>query len=62
MDLHSELRDLALQPTATRPRIARLNLATSVSKLEQDGTIHFENGTSIKKDLVVAADGIRVST
>ncbi|KAH7007757.1 hypothetical protein EDB80DRAFT_752259 [Ilyonectria destructans] len=61
VDLHNELKQMAVEPTATRPRAARLHLNTAVSKLDQDGTIHFEDGRSVKKQLVVAADGIRSS-
>lgn len=60
VDLHNELRRLAIEPTPMRSSAARLHLATAVSKLDLDGTIHFDDGTTVKKDLVIAADGIRV--
>ncbi|KAM6540354.1 hypothetical protein FALCPG4_002072 [Fusarium falciforme] len=44
-----------------RSSAARLHLATAVSKLDLDGTIHFDDGTTVKKDLVIAADGIRAA-
>ncbi|CCF44811.1 hypothetical protein CH063_14091 [Colletotrichum higginsianum] len=59
VDLHSELRRLATEPTDKRPRSARLHLGTSVTGVDDDGTLWFEDGTSVRKDLVVAADGIR---
>ncbi|WYZ41250.1 hypothetical protein EsH8_V_000145 [Colletotrichum jinshuiense] len=61
VDLHSELKRLAVDPTDARPGAARLHLGTSVSGIDQDGTIHFEDGTSVQKDVVVASDGIRSS-
>ncbi|GKT44842.1 FAD-dependent urate hydroxylase [Colletotrichum spaethianum] len=60
VDLHSELRKLATEATATRSQIARLHLGTSVSGVDENGTIRFEDGTSVQKDIVIAADGIRV--
>ncbi|OHW93906.1 salicylate hydroxylase [Colletotrichum incanum] len=60
VDLHSELRKMATEPTDTQPRIARLHLGTSVSRVDENGTLHFEDGTSAQKDVVIAADGIRV--
>ncbi|GKT91308.1 salicylate hydroxylase [Colletotrichum tofieldiae] len=62
VDLHSELRKMATEPTATRSQTARIHLGTSVSRVDENGTIHFEDGTSIQKDVVIAADGIRVCT
>ncbi|KZL68492.1 salicylate protein [Colletotrichum incanum] len=59
VDLHSELRKMATEPTDTQPRIARLHLGTSVSRVDENGTLHFEDGTSAQKDVVIAADGIR---
>lgn len=60
VDLHNELRKLATEPTPTRQRVARIHLATEVSRVELDGTIVFPNDTQVKKDVVIAADGIRV--
>lgn len=60
VDLHHELRKLATEPTPTRSRVARIHLATAVSRVELDGTLTFEDNTTVKKDLIVAADGIRV--
>ncbi|KAF5518840.1 6-hydroxynicotinate 3-monooxygenase [Colletotrichum aenigma] len=61
VDLHDELRKLATEPTPSRKGFARLHLATCVSSIDLDGTIHFPDGTTVKKDLVVAADGVRSS-
>ncbi|KAH9237593.1 hypothetical protein K456DRAFT_1828475 [Colletotrichum gloeosporioides 23] len=61
VDLHDELRKLATEPTPSRKGFARLHLATPVSSVDLDGTIHFPDGTTVKKDLVVAADGVRSS-
>ncbi|KAF4422340.1 6-hydroxynicotinate 3-monooxygenase [Colletotrichum fructicola] len=61
VDLHDELRKLATEPTPSRKGFARLHLATPVSSIDLDGTIHFPDGTTVKKDLVVAADGVRSS-
>ncbi|WQF88258.1 Putative FAD-binding domain, FAD/NAD(P)-binding domain superfamily [Colletotrichum destructivum] len=60
VDLHSELRRLATEPTDKRLRTARLHLCTSVAGVDDDGTLWFQDGTRVRKDLVVAADGIRV--
>jgi 2-polyprenyl-6-methoxyphenol hydroxylase-like FAD-dependent oxidoreductase len=38
-----------------------IRLRTTVTGIELDGTITLQDGTVIKKDLVVVADGIRVS-
>lgn len=40
---------------------AIIQLCTTVKDIQLDGTITLEDGTVIKKDLVVVADGIRVS-
>ncbi|CZR40566.1 uncharacterized protein FPRO_05466 [Fusarium proliferatum ET1] len=61
VDLHQELRKLATEPTPTRSRVARIHLATAVSRVEIDGTVTLEDNTKVKKDLIVAADGIRAS-
>ncbi|EQB48344.1 hypothetical protein CGLO_12432 [Colletotrichum gloeosporioides Cg-14] len=61
VDLHDELRKLATEPTPSRKGFARLHLATPVSSVDLDGTVHFPDGTTVKKDLVVAADGVRSS-
>ncbi|CAJ0538530.1 Ff.00g065910.m01.CDS01 [Fusarium sp. VM40] len=61
VDLHNELRKLATEPNPTRQRVARIHLATEVSRVEFDGTIVFRNDTQVKKDVVIAADGIRAS-
>ncbi|KAF5962979.1 salicylate hydroxylase [Fusarium bulbicola] len=61
VDLHNELRKLATEPTSTRSRVARIHLATAVSRVELDGTVTLEDKTTVKKDLIVAADGIRAS-
>jgi salicylate hydroxylase len=60
VDLHRELRKLATEPTPTRSRVARIRLATEVSSVEIDGTVTLDDKTTVKKDLIVAADGIRV--
>ncbi|TDZ38247.1 3-hydroxybenzoate 6-hydroxylase 1 [Colletotrichum spinosum] len=61
VDLHDELRRMATEPSPGRPRVARLHLGTAVSSVDPNGTIHFPDGTSTRKDLVIAADGIRSS-
>ncbi|TDZ65231.1 3-hydroxybenzoate 6-hydroxylase 1 [Colletotrichum trifolii] len=61
VDLHDELRRMATEPSPARPRVARLHLGTAVSSIDLHGTIHFSDGTSTRKDVVIAADGIRSS-
>lgn len=61
VDLHNELKLLATEPTPTRKSVARLHLGVKVSDIDIDGTIHFEGGESVQKDILIAADGIRVS-
>ncbi|KAK1716217.1 hypothetical protein BDP67DRAFT_267539 [Colletotrichum lupini] len=61
VDLHNELKLLATEPTPTRKSVARLHLGVKVSDIDTDGTIHFEDGTSVQKDILIAADGIRSS-
>lgn len=60
VDLHNELRRLAVQPPDSDRKPAKLRLSSSVKDVQLDGTIVFQDGRTIKKDLVIAADGIRV--
>ncbi|KAK1489646.1 hypothetical protein CTAM01_11085 [Colletotrichum tamarilloi] len=61
VDLHNELKLLATEPTPKRKSVARLHLGVKVSDIDTDGTIHFEDGMSVQKDILIAADGIRSS-
>ncbi|OHE97265.1 hypothetical protein CORC01_07519 [Colletotrichum orchidophilum] len=61
VDLHNELKILATEPTPTRKSVARLHLGVKVSDIDLDGTIHFEGDASVRKDILIAADGIRSS-
>ncbi|KAF3070005.1 3-hydroxybenzoate 6-hydroxylase 1 [Trichoderma lentiforme] len=60
VDLHNELRRLAVQPPDGDRKPAKLRLSSSVKDVQLDGTIVFQDGRTIKKDLVIAADGIRI--
>ncbi|KAF5546728.1 salicylate hydroxylase [Fusarium napiforme] len=61
VDLNHELRKLATEPTPTRSRVARIRLVTAVSSVEIDGTVTLDDKTTVKNDLIVAADNIRAS-
>jgi salicylate hydroxylase len=61
VDLHNELKDMVINKGAANGNVAKLHLSTSVSNVEKDGTIEFADGNKTKRDVVVVADGIRVS-
>lgn len=58
MDLHSELRRLAVEaPPSSEP--AKINLGAEVVDVDcEDGTVTLADGSRHKKDLIVAADGV----
>ena len=60
VDLHQQLTKLATEPRPNTKAVARLNLSSEVADVDLDGTITLAGGESLKKDLVVVADGVRV--
>ena len=61
VDLHSELKRLAQQPT-THSDGAVIHLSSEVSSVDHVmGKIIFTDGKTVTKDLIVAADGVHVS-
>lgn len=60
VDLHNELKRLATKPRPSTAAVATLHLLTEVVDLDLDGKITLENGTQLRKDLVIVADGVRV--
>lgn len=61
VDLHNELKEMAVSKGAKHGNVATLHLSTPVTSITRDGIIELASGEKIKKDVVVAADGIRVS-
>ncbi|QIX01097.1 hypothetical protein AMS68_006614 [Peltaster fructicola] len=57
-DLHAELKRQAVEQTTSKRHPARLQLRTHVDDVDLDGTIRLANRSTIKKDLVVIANGI----
>ncbi|KAF2846019.1 putative salicylate hydroxylase [Plenodomus tracheiphilus IPT5] len=58
VDLHNELKRLALAPTGITRR-AKLNLSTPVIGIDcVNGVLQFEDGSSVRKDVIVGADGV----
>ena len=60
VDLHNELKRLATQPRPSTVAVAKINLASEIVDVDLAGNITLADGTKMKKDLVVVADGIRV--
>lgn len=61
VDLHSELKRLAQNP-GDGFRGADLRLSCEVTNVEcESGRITLKDGSSMQKDLIIAADGIHVS-
>jgi len=61
VDLHSQLKKLATEPRPNTEAVAKINLSSEVADIDLEGTITLANGECVKKDLVVVADGLRVS-
>ncbi|KAK5079770.1 hypothetical protein LTR70_009185 [Exophiala xenobiotica] len=61
VDLHRTLREMAQESSgAAKGKPATIRLATKVREVDVgDGVIGFDDGTSVRKDLVVIADGIK---
>ncbi|KAF9768372.1 hypothetical protein IL306_014341 [Fusarium sp. DS 682] len=64
VDLHTALKDMALSSDASGPgKPVVIHNGHSVTSLDcESGTIVLDNGETFKKDLVVVADGVRVSS
>lgn len=62
VDLHSQLRKLATEPRPNARAVAKISLLSEVADIDLEGTITLANGECVKKDLIVVADGVRVST
>ena len=61
VDLHHTLREFATSPDSHTNRPASVNLGTRIIAVDCDeGTIFFENGHQVRKDLLVIADGHKV--
>ena len=62
VDLHSGLKDLALDSTSGRNK-TNLHLSSEVVEIEYNsGTLTMKDGTRVVKDLLIVADGVHVST
>lgn len=58
VDLHNELKRLALEPSG-RSGGAKIHLSNPVIGVDcEKGILHFENGTSAHKDVIIGADGV----
>lgn len=53
---------MATEPRPNTNAVAKINLLSEVADIDLEGTITLANGECVKKDLVVVADGVRVST
>ena len=64
VDLHSELLRLARLPEGESPGVPvkiRLDAEVSEATDMETATIRLKNGDEVKKDFIVAADGVHVS-
>ena len=61
VDLHHQLHKLATKPRPNTKAVAKMNLSSEVADIDLDGTITLASGQRAKKDLIVVADGVRVS-
>lgn len=63
VDLHNELKRLALEPPATDAEPAELHLSSAVASVDcEAGVLTLQDGTEVTKDVIVGADGLHVST
>jgi hypothetical protein len=60
VDLHNELKRLAAEPRPGRAAAVKIHLLTEVVDLDLDGNLTLANGSQLRKDLIVVADGVRV--
>jgi hypothetical protein len=60
VDLHNGLKRLATIPRPSTAAVAKVNLASEIADIDLAGNITLADGTKMKKDLIVVADGIRV--
>ncbi|KEF62418.1 uncharacterized protein A1O9_00390 [Exophiala aquamarina CBS 119918] len=60
VDLHNELKRMAIEPRPGRDAAAKVHLLTEVVDLDLDGNLTLANGSQLRKDLIVVADGVRV--
>ena len=62
-DLHNGLYELALGPSKEGIPQTKIELASNVVKVDPvHGSITLEDGRTVRKDLIVIADGAHVST
>lgn len=61
VDLHQQLKKLATEPRSNTKSVAKINLSSEIADIDLEGTITLASGESVKKDLIVVADGVRVS-
>jgi len=61
VDLHLQLKKLATEPRPNTKSVAKINLSSEVADIDLEGAVSLTNGECVKKDLVVVADGVRVS-
>ncbi|RYC77848.1 hypothetical protein BFJ63_vAg19279 [Fusarium oxysporum f. sp. narcissi] len=58
VDLHNELKRLALEPWSTSTG-AKLHLSTPVVDVDcEGGILKFEDSTTVTKDVIIGADGV----
>lgn len=57
-DLHAGLLKMATQQKYGPSGPGKLHLQSHVTDVDSEGTISFDDGTSVKKDVVVIANGI----
>lgn len=63
VDLHSQLRELAEAPESVSSpgKPVKIHLSFEINNVDRvNGSLTLRNGTVVKKDLLVVADGIKV--
>ncbi|KAH7016664.1 hypothetical protein EDB80DRAFT_703257 [Ilyonectria destructans] len=61
VDLHNELRRLALEPPSEELAGATLHLSSPEADVDcENGVLTLENGRTVQKDVIIGADGIHV--
>lgn len=60
VDLHSELKRMVSEPRPNTSAVAKIHLLSEVADIDLDGNMTLVTGETLKKDLIVVADGIRV--
>jgi hypothetical protein len=61
VDLHKELMRLVSEPRPHTSATAKIHLLSEIVDLDLEGNLTMADGTRLNKDLVIVADGIRVS-